>query len=62
MTLKSLVRCAVAVSLIASAPPASTQSQPGKAKYGRFGIDLTAQKPTVKPGDDFWTYANGGWD
>ena len=27
-----------------------------------FGIDLTAEDKSVKPGDDFWTYANGSWD
>ncbi|MFA5968756.1 MAG: M13 family metallopeptidase [Sphingomonas sp.] len=31
------------------------------ARYGAFGIDLTAQQAGVKPGDDFWTFANGGW-
>src|SRR5262249_18993464 len=40
----------------------STQSTQGQAKFGRFGIDLTSQKKDVKPGDDFWAYANGAWD
>src|SRR4051812_39946308 len=33
----------------------------GKPRYGAFGVDLTARDPGVKPGDDFWTYANGVW-
>jgi endothelin-converting enzyme/putative endopeptidase len=52
----------VGVGLLACAAPVSTQSAPGQAKFGRFGVDLTAQKKDVKPGDDFWTYANGAWD
>nr|WP_019369847.1 M13-type metalloendopeptidase [Sphingomonas sp. WG] len=44
--------------LLLSAP---ALAQTGKPHYGSFGVDLTAQKPGVKPGDDFWTYANGGW-
>jgi len=31
------------------------------ARYGAFGIDLSAQQAGAKPGDDFWTFANGGW-
>ena len=37
-------------------------SQTPALHYGTFGIDLTARDPAVKPGDDFWTYANGAWD
>jgi endothelin-converting enzyme/putative endopeptidase len=48
--------------VLASAVPAMTQSAPGAPKFGRFGLDLTARKSDVKPGDDFWTYANGAWD
>src|SRR5689334_10673467 len=29
-----------------------------KAQYGAWGIDLTARDTAVKPGDDFWAYAN----
>jgi putative endopeptidase len=32
-----------------------------KAAIGDFGLDLTARKPEVKPGDDFFMYANGNW-
>ena len=28
---------------------------------GEFGLDLTTMKPGVKPGDDFFAYANGTW-
>jgi putative endopeptidase len=41
----------------ASAPATA----PAKPRYGSFGVDLSAQDPKVKPGDDFWSFANGGW-
>src|SRR5262245_64122120 len=62
MTSRTLAAVAVMAAVLASAAPVGTQSPPGKAKYGRFGIDLTSQNPSVKPGDDFWAYANGAWD
>jgi len=30
-------------------------------KYGAWGIDLTTQDSAVKPGDDFYRFANGEW-
>ncbi|MCD2323094.1 M13 family metallopeptidase [Sphingomonas sp. IC-56] len=45
-----------------SAPALAQTATAQKApRYGSFGVDLSAQKPGVKPGDDFWTFANGGW-
>src|SRR5580698_680840 len=38
-------------------PEASAKS----AEIGAFGLDLAARKPSVKPGDDFYQYANGAW-
>lgn len=29
--------------------------------YGAFGLDLEARDMAIRPGDDFWEYANGGW-
>jgi len=46
---------AAAVSDASRAPPAA------KAAIGDFGLDLTAADHDVKPGDDFFTYANGAW-
>ncbi|MES2442222.1 MAG: M13 family metallopeptidase [Pseudomonadota bacterium] len=61
MKIKTLVRLTAGVALLASVSPAFAQTAP-KARYGTFGIDLSAQKAGVKPGDDFWTYVNGGWN
>ena len=30
--------------------------------YGKWGFDASGEDPSVKPGDDFFAYANGGWD
>ena len=35
---------------------------PPAPKYGTWGFDLTGMDPAVKPGDDFYEYANGKWD
>ena len=32
-----------------------------RAQIGTFGLDLSARKLSVKPGDDFYTYSNGTW-
>ena len=32
-----------------------------RQNFGPWGVDLTARDQKVKPGDDFFEYANGGW-
>jgi putative endopeptidase len=53
MTLtRSLLACAAACALLTAAPAfAQTKS----------GVDLTSIEKSIKPGDDFWTYANDKW-
>jgi putative endopeptidase len=69
-----LSAAALAVLAVAAAP---AQSAPVKAvapaeapvpaaalaspHYGTWGFDATGVDPTVKPGDDFFRYANGKW-
>ncbi len=36
-------------------------SDPGGAELGEWGIDLSAMKQGVDPGEDFFRYANGQW-
>ena len=31
-------------------------------KFAPWGVDLSAADATVKPGDDFFAFVNGGWD
>ena len=60
MNKKVIGRLALGVAALALAIPAVAKM--GAApRYGAFGIDLTTQDKAVKPGDDFWTFANGAW-
>ena len=55
----------IAVAPAALAAAAGTSVAPAApaphAAIGDFGLDLSAGNPHVKPGDDFFAYANGGW-
>jgi putative endopeptidase len=47
-----------------AAPPATTSEHaaaPAKPLIGAWGFDIVGMDPTVKPGDDFYRYANGKW-
>ena len=45
------------------AQPAGTAAQRPSAasRYAPWGVDLSARDPAIKPGDDFWRYANNTW-
>jgi len=61
MTQKSHVLIVVAAlfACAASVLAQSAATRPAaKAKYGTWGVDLTARDSSVRPGDDFWRYAN----
>jgi putative endopeptidase len=47
-------------SLLALSMPAFAQG--GKPVYGDWGYNSASMDNSVKPGDDFWAYVNGGWD
>jgi putative endopeptidase len=47
--------CAAAIALANTPVPAS------HAAIGAWGFDLTGMDTSVKPGDDFFEYANGAW-
>ncbi|MGH8267431.1 MAG: M13 family metallopeptidase [Steroidobacteraceae bacterium] len=55
----------VALPACSHAPPrtaaAAPGSEPAHAQLGPWGLDLTARDPGVKPGDDFYRYADGHW-
>jgi putative endopeptidase len=50
---RSLLACAAACALVSAAPALAADL--------KSGVDKSAFDTTVKPGDDFWTYANGAW-
>ncbi len=45
----------------AAAAPDNAPTATPKPAIGDFGVDLTARKAGVKPGDDFFSFANGQW-
>jgi putative endopeptidase len=62
MNIKTFVRLSVGAAALLAAHAATAQTAAaGTPRYGNFGIDLSSQDHAVKPGDDFWQYANGSW-
>ena len=55
----ALLSSAFAAAAFAATLDSSTEGN--RPKFGPFGIDLTAQDKSVKPGDDFYRYAVGHW-
>jgi putative endopeptidase len=45
----------------ATAAAGAPAAVPARAAIGDFGLDLTTLKPEIRPGDDFFDYANGRW-
>jgi putative endopeptidase len=62
--MKSALLVAAALGALAFAMPVRA-AEPAKASprplFGAWGVDLTGEDPKVKPGDNFFDYANGGW-
>jgi len=56
-----LASAMLALPVVAHAQSAAPVAATGKPQLGDWGVDLTGRDPSVKPGDDFWTYANGAW-
>ena len=53
------INVAAAALAVASLPLAAAPA--AKPVYGSWGFDATAMDRAVKPGDNFWAYANGTW-
>jgi putative endopeptidase len=58
-----MARTMVAAVLAAVAVAGATAAAPGAghAQIGAWGVDLGGRDLSVRPGDDFYTYANGHW-
>lgn len=50
-----------ASTVLACAPHAAWAADTGKPTYGSFGFDTAGMDRSVRPGDDFYAYANGAW-
>jgi putative endopeptidase len=59
--MKIIWTASVAALALAASSPALAQAK-GKPVYGSWGFDYAGMDKNVKPGDDFWAYANGTWD
>jgi len=49
------------VSTLSLVAPSWADASQHAPQFGSFGLDLSARKMSVAPGDDFYTYANGTW-
>ncbi|WP_419827494.1 M13 family metallopeptidase [Sphingomonas sp.] len=47
--------------LLASALALAAAAPPAKPVYGTWGVDYATMDRSVKPGNDFWRYAEGTW-
>jgi putative endopeptidase len=59
-------RLAASAAALAVAASCAAVAQPARApaaatRYGSWGVDLSSRDLSVKPGDSFFDYANGGW-
>lgn len=62
MRISVFVRLTAATAILAATAPAlSKDGATATPRYGTFGVDLSTRDTAVKPGDDFWTFVNGGW-
>ncbi len=61
MTRLAAAALLLGTSALASPAFAQTSPAPGKARYGTWGVDYATMDKSVKPGDDFFRYAEGTW-
>ncbi len=52
----------VAVVAKPAAKPVAAAKAAAKPAFGTFGMDVAGMDKTVKPGDDFYKFANGNWE
>ena len=57
----SLLRALLLLALCSSPLAYAADAPPAKLKYGTWGFDSSGADTSLKPGDDFFRYANGTW-
>jgi len=57
----SLLRALLLLTLCSSPLAYAADTPPAKLKYGTWGFDSSGADTSVKPGNDFFRYANGTW-
>ncbi len=63
MRLISVAALLAALGPLAAAPAlAADTATPVAVHFGAWGVDLTSADKSVKPGDDFYAFADGAWD
>jgi putative endopeptidase len=58
---KKAMKTGLAAALVVAAFTTAAAAEEAKAKYGDWGFDAAGADPAVKPGEDFFRYANGAW-
>lgn len=58
----ALLTGGMSAQLYAAAGKAAAKAPAAKPQLGTFGVDTAGMDKTVKPGDDFYKFVNGGWD
>jgi len=61
VTRTASVTLALGIAATAALGASASGPQTGHAEIGAFGLDPSGGDPSVKPGDDFYSYANGRW-
>src|SRR6476646_3485583 len=63
MRQSALVLAAMGTVALSVVTPSAIQRDAAAQKptFGAWGVDLTGMDKSVKPGDDFFDYANGAW-
>ncbi|HYD14119.1 MAG TPA: M13 family metallopeptidase [Allosphingosinicella sp.] len=59
--LVSALLITAATPLVAQTGDAPAPRPSAASRFAPWGVDLAARDPAIKPGDDFWRYANGNW-
>jgi endothelin-converting enzyme/putative endopeptidase len=62
LSVKNWVLASAAAAAIAGMSQPAMAAGAGKARFGAWGYDTASMDASVKPGDDFFKYVNGGWD